>query len=87
MSVELKTTGEKCEKCKEGYLVERVNSLSKNTFIGCSTWPECTFTKRGGENPTLVKAAYSYEEEMEDYDDGYFGGFDYCDGPGSSGWY
>ena len=72
MSIELKTTGEKCEKCKEGYLVERVNSLTKNSFIGCSTWPDCAFTERGGENPTPVKAFFCYEEEYEDYD-GYYG--------------
>jgi len=91
MSVELKPTGEKCEKCTEGYLVERVNSLTKNSFIGCSTWPDCAFTKRGGENPTPPRVktecfdVYDYDNDCPD--NMCFGDFDYCDGPGSSGWY
>jgi ssDNA-binding Zn-finger/Zn-ribbon topoisomerase 1 len=69
---------EPCPDC-EGFLVERVNSINMHTFLGCSEWPVCKFTKRGGENPT-----YDYEDEVLEYEDDYYMGFDSCDGPGSS---
>lgn len=66
-----KPIGEKCPDCTDGYLVERINSNTKNTFIGCSEWPDCKFTKRGGKNPSPVKSTtYFYEDEYEDFDDG-----------------
>jgi ssDNA-binding Zn-finger/Zn-ribbon topoisomerase 1 len=80
-----KMTGEQCELCREGFLIERVNSINKHTFIGCSEWPVCKFTKRGGENPT-----YDYEDEVMEYEDNYYMGmsdYDWMDSDGSSGWY
>lgn len=55
-----KPVGEECPDCTDGHLVERVNSKTKNTFLGCSEWPDCKYTKAGGENPSLLKS-YSYE--------------------------
>jgi hypothetical protein len=71
---------DRAERCPEdkdgGFLVERVNSLTGNTFLGCSEFPECKYTKRGGSNPAPVVSypdRYDYEDEdMED--DGFFGG-------------
>jgi len=63
-----KPATEKCSDCREGYLVERVNSKTKNTFLGCSEFPDCKFTKIGGQNPTPARVTtYSYEEECDDY--------------------
>jgi ssDNA-binding Zn-finger/Zn-ribbon topoisomerase 1 len=76
MSV-FKSIGEKCPDC-DGYLVERVNSKTKNTFIGCSEWPDCEFTKRGGENPAPEKAKI----ECHCYD-----GMDYCNDMDDNGYY
>jgi len=70
-----KPIGEKCSDC-EGYLVERVNSLTKNTFIGCSEWPDCNFTERGGANPSPVK---TYAPSYSDYDDAWDDGDGYSD--------
>lgn len=63
-----KPTGEKCSDCKEGFLVERLNSKTTNTFLGCSEWPDCKFTKRGGVNPAPVS---TYKPSHHDYDDLY----------------
>jgi ssDNA-binding Zn-finger/Zn-ribbon topoisomerase 1 len=65
-----KPATELCTDCNVGYLVERVNSLTKNTFIGCSEFPDCKFSKTGGKRPAPARVtAYSYEEEYDDYDD------------------
>lgn len=81
--VKAKPTGEQCDTCTDGYLVERVNSITKNTFIGCSEWPDCNFTKRGGANPAPVKTTtYYYEEECDDFwDDPFYGGSGDMEGP------
>ena len=72
-----KNTGEGCPDCTDGYLVERVNGNTKNTFLGCSEWPDCEYTKRGGENPSPVKSSsyYSSDEYDDDpYNDSWFDG-------------
>jgi ssDNA-binding Zn-finger/Zn-ribbon topoisomerase 1 len=65
-------TGERCEKC-EGFLIERTNSQTKNTFLGCSEWPDCKYTKNGGSNPSPER---SYISTWEDdcYEDGDYPG-------------
>jgi ssDNA-binding Zn-finger/Zn-ribbon topoisomerase 1 len=69
MSILNKLSGEACPDCKNGYLVERINSYTNNTFLGCSEWPECEYTKRGGENPAPAK--FTYNECDCDSDDSY----------------
>jgi ssDNA-binding Zn-finger/Zn-ribbon topoisomerase 1 len=74
--MKLKSIGEKCPDC-DGYLVERVNSITKNTFIGCSEWPDCNYTKRGGENPAPVTSSYYEGADLyDDFDDDYLYGGD-----------
>lgn len=57
-----------CDDCGEGMLIERTNSTNGYTFLGCSEFPECKFTKNGGKNPTPARSPIYYEEE---YDDGW----------------
>ncbi len=33
-----------CPQCKQGVLVERINSKTKEKFFGCSRYPNCTWT-------------------------------------------
>ena len=69
-----KPVGELCKGCKEGYLVERVNSKTKNTFLGCSEFPVCKFTKAGGENPAPVKVVTYFDNDYDycaDEDEGW----------------
>ena len=75
-----KPVGEECPDCTDGYLVERVNSNTKNTFIGCSEWPDCEFTKRGGKNPSPVKVGWSSLRDELDYDDDDRMDWDWMDG-------
>jgi ssDNA-binding Zn-finger/Zn-ribbon topoisomerase 1 len=74
-------TGEPCVECKEGYLVERTNSKTGHTFLGCSEWPDCDYTKHGGSNAAPLKAiTYCEADYYDDMDeDGYYGG-DWGDG-------
>jgi hypothetical protein len=66
---------EDCPECK-GLLIERTNSKTGHTFLGCSTFPECHYSKAGGSNPAPARVvAYDdYEDEDMD-DDDFFGGF------------
>ena len=66
-----KPTGEKCPDCKDGYLVERMNGKTTNTFLGCNEWPDCKYTKNGGVNPSPAKAYSSTWEDDYYEDDGY----------------
>ena len=62
-----KPVGELCQDCQEGYLTERINSKTKNTFLGCSEFPDCKFTKAGGANPAQVRGGYnSLRDELDD---------------------
>ena len=63
MSILNKPSGEKCPNCKHGFLVERGNSNTQNTFLGCSEWPDCMYTKSGGANPA---PAFTYDDECDD---------------------
>jgi len=38
------STGVKCPKCGEGELLERYSRKRKQTFYGCSNYPDCKFT-------------------------------------------
>jgi ssDNA-binding Zn-finger/Zn-ribbon topoisomerase 1 len=64
-----KNTGEGCPDCTDGYLVERINSKTTNTFLGCSEWPDCKYTKRGGKNPSPIKVSWSNLRDELDYED------------------
>lgn len=58
----------KCPDCTDGLLIERTNKETKNTFLGCSEWPGCKHTERGGSNPSKpFTYAYSYDDE-DDFD-------------------
>jgi ssDNA-binding Zn-finger/Zn-ribbon topoisomerase 1 len=35
-----------CPKCKKGFLTQRTNRLSKETFWGCTTYPLCDYTQK-----------------------------------------
>ncbi len=54
-----------CDDCGEGMMIERTNSTTGNTFLGCSEFPDCKFTKSGGKNPAPPRYISSYG----DYDD------------------
>jgi superfamily I DNA and/or RNA helicase len=36
--------GEICPKCRENFLIEKQNSQNKNSFYGCSGYPNCNYT-------------------------------------------
>lgn len=55
------------EKCGcGGNFVERTNSMTGHTFIGCSEFPECKYTKSGGSNPSPARGSFDYDEEDEE---------------------
>lgn len=46
---------ERCPRCGEGDLVERVarrGQFAGSTFLGCSRYPQCTYTRSGVAQPT-----------------------------------
>jgi hypothetical protein len=55
-----------CDDCGEGIMLERTNSNTGNTFLGCSEFPECKFTKTGGSNPAAPRPTYSTLEYDDD---------------------
>ena len=55
-----------CDDCGEGMMQERTNSTTGHTFLGCSEFPECKFTKSGGKNPAPPRSSSTYFEEEED---------------------
>jgi hypothetical protein len=49
---------ERCPGCGEGSLVERVARRGQNagsTFLGCTRYPRCTFTRRSAAVPQLAR--------------------------------
>ena len=66
-----KPATEKCPKCTDGYLLERVNGTTKNTFLGCSEFPDCEFTKPGGSNPSPARVSEPYCDCFDPWDDPY----------------
>ncbi len=68
--------GDDCPECK-GSLVERLNSATRKTFLGCSAFPKCRFSKSGGSNPVkeveLSTDHFDYDY-CADADDGFLGG-------------
>lgn len=67
----------KCPDCTDGLLVERINKETKNTFLGCSEWPECKHTEQGGSNPSKPRIKSSSWCDDEGYDE--FDGLDMYD--------
>lgn len=64
-----------CDKCHEGVMVERKNSKTGNTFLGCSEFPECKNTESGGSNPQPESADHNYDYDYcADDDDVFMGG-------------
>jgi hypothetical protein len=57
-----------CDDCGEGMMIERTNSTTGHTFLGCSEFPECKFTKSGGKNPAPPRVS-SYSDDMFEDDD------------------
>ncbi len=71
-----------CDDCGEGMMVERTNSINGYTFLGCSEFPECKFTKNGGKNPAPPRASFCLDDYLDDYlDDDYNNWDDDFQGP------
>ncbi len=64
----LKAHHGRCSECDEGVMIERTNSNTGYTFLGCSEFPDCKHTTAGGANPSPTSQAYDYDDEMDDED-------------------
>ncbi len=60
-------TEDGCPKCETGHLTERVNKVTKYTFMGCNKWPKCEYTAVGGKNPDTRQPQHVYDD-FDDYD-------------------
>lgn len=74
---------DKCPDCKYGYQIERINSKTGYTFMGCDEFPKCKFSKPGGSKPAPVSkepycgcfddVPYDYEDEVNSFDNWGYG--------------
>lgn len=68
---------DKCPDCQFGYQIERVNSKTGYTFIGCDKFPKCKFGKLGGSKPAPVRKSYDPSDYLDSYDSyGEYGNYD-----------
>lgn len=58
-----------CPDCTKGELVERINSKTLHTFMGCNNFPLCGYTIRGGTNPPPENKRYITSPNDEDFGD------------------
>ena len=64
-----------CSRC-DGILVQRTNRKTMHTFLGCSRWPACKYTKRGGSNPGAPRVFVDLYDDPFDENPDMGDGFD-----------